>query len=158
MRSLQSELSRVFGCDPILPMPRPPVQPIPPVYRDRATSYAGDPVPETDEALPPQRYFRERGHRQWAQHSVDQNRFYHRKRHAKRGDARQLWVGPAMELSKQQDPSSFKRGKGLKRDSRCKYSLYVEGLCKGYLDDINEALAWAKAATYVGLQAQCVEE
>lgn len=96
-------------------------------------------------------------HRQWAKHDVDMNPFFHGKRKAKRGGASETNVGMALELAKHTTRENFVNGKGLVR-RKCKYSLYVEGLRRGYLQDINQALAWAKAASSFGLHGQCVEE
>jgi hypothetical protein len=152
MRSLQSELARIRGED-FVPKPEPTGYTL---FRQRATGYEGDALPRVDEA-PPKRQHRERAHREWAQHEVDMNPFFHGKRKAKRGGASQTSIGMALELAKVQGRDSFIRGKGLTRKP-CKYSLYVEGLRRGYLQDINKALAWAKAASSHGLHGQCIEE
>jgi hypothetical protein len=96
-------------------------------------------------------------HRQWSKHDVDMDPFFHGKRKATRGGASETNVGMALELAKHTTRENFIRGKGLVRRV-CKYSLYVEGLRRGYLQDINQALAWAKAASSHGLHGQCIEE
>lgn len=150
MRSLQSELGRVFDMDApaeqSLRKVRPPRVKLPASYgpklhHEKAQVFEG----------------KVKSHRMWAQHSVDMDNFYHGKRKAKRGDAREVNVGMALELAKHTTRQNFVRGKGLVR-RKCKYSLYVEGLRRGYLQDINQALAWAKAASSHGLHGQCIEE
>lgn len=152
MSTLQSELARITGTD-WTPAPERDYNPA----RNRATSYQGDVTPEVVEKVLPTRTYKERAYRQWSQHSVDMGSFYHGKRKATRGTARTLSVGMALELAKHTTRENFIRGKGLVR-SKGKYALYVEGLRRGYLDDINKALAWAKAATSHGLHGQCIEE
>ncbi len=90
----------------------------------------------------------------WTQHDCDMKSFYYRKRRAKRGDARRLAYGMAVDLRHQMVRGQFMQGKGLRR-TRLDFALYVQGSLRGYLDDINAALAWANAAKWHGLEAEC---
>lgn len=151
MHNLQDELIRVAGegFKPLVERPFGGVT----ITRER-DGFVKDPDP-----LPVRREPKVKSHRQWAQHTVDMDSFYHRKLRAKRGDARQVWRGMSTELAQQfgGEQGPFLRGKGLKR-TPLRYGLYVQGRVRGFLDDINEALAWATAAQRAGLESQCIEE
>ena len=129
------------------------------VTRDRSpTGYDRDPVPETDERGAPLRQPpKVASHRQWAQHSVDMNSHYHGKRRSKRGDARQVYLGAGLALGRSQDAGSFIRGKGLSR-SPARFALYIQGKCRGYLSDINAAMAWQLGAQAAGCDGAYCED
>lgn len=147
MNSLQTELARVTGkqapkrttqCDEIKALLR----------KAKRNRHA-----------PPPSYRASDGKRRngdWAQHTCDMHSFYHGKRKAKRGDAKRPAYGMATVLYRQMVPGQFLQGKGLRR-SRLDFALYVQGSLRGYLNDINEALAWAKAAKAHGHEAECVD-
>jgi len=98
---------------------------------------------------------KERASAQWAQHDCDMGKA-HGTRHKLRGQPRRLSYGLGLTLKRQQTALGFLLGKGLVRSPQ-RYALYVQGKQRGWLADINAALAWARAAKLHGLDARCEE-
>lgn len=97
-----------------------------------------------------------KSHKQWTQHDCDMDSFHHGKRHAKRGNARQLWRGMSASIAERFTADQFIRGKGLTRKPNT-YEVFVNGVRRGFTQDINYGLAYATAAKQHGLDAMCRE-
>lgn len=98
---------------------------------------------------------KEKAHQQWAQHSVDQDRWNHGKRNSLRTGASMAWRGRALVLARTYDARSFLHGKGLRKAGR--FVLYIQDKPRGRLDDAMDALAWCHAARKHGHDATCTE-